>query len=157
MPINHILWNGQTSTLDSVFCCLTFLSLNSTTASKTWNKQRMFIFLFNISLHQICITLDRPRRRNGLILQKFTPHFQMCVKFGDCCPDYQDVCGNAFDDKCQRKGKVSGPADDDNDDNEESNSSNNLGKFILLYDFRPRLKCHNNPTFTYHFKRNSTD
>ena len=59
----------------------------------------------------------------------------MCVKFGDCCPDYQDVCGNAFDDACQRKGKVSGPADDDDDD--QSATSNNLGKFILinLYSF----------------------
>jgi len=59
---------------------------------------------------------------------------QMCVKFGDCCPDYQDVCGNAFDDKCQRKGKVSGPADDDNDDNEESNSSNNLASQPMFDD-----------------------
>ena len=37
--------------------------------------------------------------------------FQMCADFGDCCPDYQDVCGTAFADECEdREASVSNQA-----------------------------------------------
>jgi len=36
---------------------------------------------------------------------------QMCADFGDCCPDYQEVCGTAFADECEdREASVSNQA-----------------------------------------------
>ena len=59
----------------------------------------------------------------------------MCVKFGDCCPDYQDVCSKAFDNRCERKAKATKPVDDDEihtDPSDPQNSSfNSLGKLKL--------------------------
>ena len=35
----------------------------------------------------------------------------MCADFGDCCPDYQEVCGTAFADECEdREASVSNQA-----------------------------------------------
>ena len=37
--------------------------------------------------------------------------FKMCADFGDCCPDYQEVCGTAFADECEdREASVSNQA-----------------------------------------------
>lgn len=42
----------------------------------------------------------------------------MCADFGDCCPDYQEVCGTAFADECEDR---------------EASVSNQAGKKSFLY------------------------
>ena len=51
----------------------------------------------------------------------------MCTKYGDCCPDYQDVCAGAFDDLCHRNGKVNSP--------EEFDDSSSLSKLRVWCTF----------------------
>lgn len=58
---------------------------------------------------------------------------QMCVKFGDCCPDYQDVCGGQFNTECTRKkAKVTKGGDDDY--YEEENIQGNLASQPMFDD-----------------------
>jgi len=64
---------------------------------------------------------------------------QMCVKFGDCCPDYQDVCSKAFEKSCQRTGKATEPVDDDYEINTDpfdpqNSSSNSLASQPMFDD-----------------------
>ena len=42
----------------------------------------------------------------------------MCADFGDCCPDYQEVCGTAFADECEDR---------------EASVSNQAGKKLFYY------------------------